>query len=433
MSKPTDLRASRILLLHQSLRDAAADFARRSELIARDTRSKRYTAEQNHLQQYEKLDAEAASISAEATSQWQAHADAVRARHNARATSFQRYQNRIERDLPAMTQKERERWLGKQQFRRIQADSDRKKALAQTEAFAAPLAERLTAAKNRLLAVLKATGGRLARQGEVQPAAFTLSDMPARVETIEAHAQTLENQLATKTGGLLGMFSKSPVDLQQLSRAVHDYETAVAELNAAVESAYAAVEADFAAEVGRIDAEKGRVEEIARTFRDAMNKRLATQIPACLARNERLLKRNLQRVDAQLSAHLAQLTAPAIERRNQLENRHRIAMETMDAAAQKRWDELQTEWNAKIPSLLAQIDELSPIQSAPWSSEYTPTTVFPPHSRFAALKLDLSKEAAVLEKDSPLRLDGHEHVSLPLALTFPQEGSLLIETDDDGG
>ena len=28
---------------------------------------------------------------------------------------------------------------------------------------------------------------------------------------------------------------------------------------------------------------------------------------------------------------------------------------------------------------------------------------------------------------------GHERITLPLALSFPQEGSLLIETDDDGG
>jgi S-DNA-T family DNA segregation ATPase FtsK/SpoIIIE len=433
VSKLIDLRASRILQLHLTLRDAAADFARRSEQIARETRSKRYTAEQNHLQQIETLEAEAARAAADVTSQWEGHAATVRARHAARATAFTRYQNRIERDLPAMTQKQRESWLGRQQIRSVQAQSALKRELARIEAFAAPLFERLSAAKDRLLAVLKATGGRLARQGAVTPSAIALDDMPARVAAIEAHAQGFEELLATKSGGLFGMFSKSPVDLQQLSRAVQDYETAMAELNAAIDAANAKVQAACEAEEVRIAAEKTRVEEVARTFKEQMQKRLATQIPACLARNERLLQRNLRRVGSQKAVHLSQVESPFIDRRNQLESRHQLTLSSMDAAAKKRWDDLQTEWNAKIPDLLAQIDEAAQITATPWSAEYTAPTVFPPHSRFAGLNLDLSKEATIFAKDSPLSLAGHEHVSLPLALTFPQEASLLIETDDDGG
>jgi hypothetical protein len=130
VSKPTDLRASRILTLHNTLRDTAADFARRSETIAREVRAKRYTAEQNHLQHLQQLDAATEAQIAEASAQWQAHLDGILARHAARDTACQRYQHRIERDLPAMMQKERERWLGKQQVRRIQAQSKLKRELA---------------------------------------------------------------------------------------------------------------------------------------------------------------------------------------------------------------------------------------------------------------------------------------------------------------
>lgn len=433
MSRPTDLRASRILFLFNTLRDAVASFSQRAEHISRDIRAKRYTTEQAHLQKVESLNKEAATVAASIAGQWEEQKDLFRERHQARADFFQRYQHRIERDLPAMMQKERETWLGKQQVRRIHAQTQLRRHLAEINQAAAPLLERLTAAKDRLLEVLKATGGRLTRQGEPSPKITSLAKMAARVESIESQAAGYEEQLATKGGGLLKMFSRPAVDLQQLSASVQDYETAAAELNASIDAASAQAQAEHDALDAQISAEWNRADEIAQKFRAAMQKRLATQIPRCLQRNERLQQRNLQFLDDQKAQHLRQAEAPFIDRRNQLESRFQLDMAAFDANAKKRWTDLETEWQAKIPDLLAQIDEAAQITATPWSTDYTAPTTFPPHSRFAELKLDLSKEAAIFTKDTPLSLAGHEHVSLPLALTFPQEASLLIETDDDGG
>ncbi len=433
MSRPTDLRASRILFLFNTLRDAVASFSQRAEHISRDIRAKRYTTEQAHLQKVESLNKEAATVAASIAGQWEEQKDLFRERHQARADFFQRYQHRIERDLPAMMQKERETWLGKQQVRRIHAQTQLRRHLAEINQAAAPLLERLTAAKDRLLEVLKATGGRLTRQGEPSPKITSLAKMAARVESIESQAAGYEEQLATKGGGLLKMFSRPAVDLQQLSASVQDYETAAAELNASIDAASAQAQAEHDALDAQISAEWNRADEIAQKFRAAMQKRLATQIPRCLQRNERLQQRNLQFLDDQKAQHLRQAEAPFIDRRNQLESRFQLDMAAFDANAKKRWTDLETEWQAKIPDLLAQIDEAAQITATPWSTDYTALTTFPPHSRFAELKLDLSKEAAIFTKDTPLSLACHEHVSLPLALTFPQEASLLIETDDDGG
>lgn len=433
MSRPTDLRASRILFLFNTLRDAVASFSQRAEHISRDIRAKRYTTEQAHLQKVESLNKEAATVAASIAGQWEEQKDLFRERHQARADFFQRYQHRIERDLPAMMQKERETWLGKQQVRRIHAQTQLRRHIAEINQAAAPLLESLTAAKDRLLEVLKATGGRLTRQGEPSPKITSLAKMAARVESIESQAAGYEEQLATKGGGLLKMFSRPAVDLQQLSASVQDYETAAAELNASIDAASAQAQAEHDALDAQISAEWNRADEIAQKFRAAMQKRLATQIPRCLQRNERLQQRNLQFLDDQKAQHLRQAEAPFIDRRNQLESRFQLDMAAFDANAKKRWTDLETEWQAKIPDLLAQIDEAAQITATPWSTDYTAPTTFPPHSRFAELKLDLRKEAAIFTKDTPLSLAGHEHVSLPLALTFPQEASLLIETDDDGG
>ena len=133
MSRPTDLRASRILQLYTSLRDGSADFARRAEVIARDTRAKRYTAEQAQKQKLETLNTEAVAEAAAVAAHWEEQKDLFRERHQARTMFFQRYQHRIERDLPAMMQKEREAWLGKQQVRRIQAQAHLKKRIAEID------------------------------------------------------------------------------------------------------------------------------------------------------------------------------------------------------------------------------------------------------------------------------------------------------------
>jgi S-DNA-T family DNA segregation ATPase FtsK/SpoIIIE len=433
-----DLRASRILSLHTSLRDAIGDFATRSEQIAREIRSKRYTSEQSQVQQLEAFDVQHGSSVSETAAQWDEYAKTIHARHALRTTSFKRYEDRIRRDLPAMSQKERERWLGRQQMRRAHADSLRKRGLQQMEQTADEVLARLTAAKDRLLAVLKASGERLGRKDAPQPdTSLTLADLPARVEAIEAHAQNLEEQLAAGKGsGMFKMFSKARVDMPQLSSAVLDYETCLQELDAAKDAAAAQIQAEYEQTDALVTADWNRAEEVTEKFRSAMQKRMATQIPSCLARNERLLARNLQAFEEQKAAALEQVSAPLTQQRQQLIEQHDAALHAMQAAAQKRWYGLQAEWNQKIPPLIAAVEEIkqdAAAQSEPWTTTYQPYAAFPYAVRFGALQLDLSTAAALFEKETPFDLSGHERISLPLALAFPQEGSLLIETDDDGG
>ncbi|WP_395736761.1 FtsK/SpoIIIE domain-containing protein [Prosthecobacter sp.] len=438
MNSTLDLRSSRIVSLFNTLREAIGGFATRSEQIAREIRSKRYTAEQNHIQQLEAFDAHHTSTVDAAAAEWDEYAKTIHARHARRTTSFKRYEDRIRRDLQAMTQKERERWLGRQQMRRVHADSVRKRGLQQLDEDTNALLARLNAAKDRLLVVLKATGERLGRKAAPEPdAALTLADIPARIATIEAHAQNLEEQIgAGKGGGMFKMFSKPRVDLQELSLAVLDYETCLLELNAAKDAAAAQLQADYENTDAQVTAEWNRADEVADKFRNAMLKRLATQIPACLARNERLLARNLHRFEVQKAAALAQVSGPLAQHRQQLVDQHTESMTAMQTTAQQRWTALQKEWEQKVPPLLAAVDEVQQAASAklePWTSSYTPHSHFPHAVRFGALNLDLSTSAALFAKETPLSLSGHEHISLPLALAFPQEGSLLIETDDDGG
>ncbi len=437
MNRPTDLSASRILNLHDSLRDSVADFAARGARIARELRSRRYSAEQAHLQQLEEFDAQTAGATAAMNAEWDAFAAKLTQRHADRATSFKRYEDRIRRDLPVMTQKERERWLGTLQIQRKQAEADRIRKQAQARELANALLERLEKVMARMLTVLKATGEHLQRKENAKPEPqIALHDMTARVEGIERHATLLEEQLeASRASGLKKLFTRPKVDMGQLSRAVLDYEKCAAEMNASRDDAEAVIEAEFQKTDARITEDWDRADEVAEKYRKAMLKRLETQIPACLARNERLRERNLLSLEEQREEHLAEeVRAPAALQRQHLLEQQVAELAAVEEEAQRRWQALQTEWEAKVPALLEQIEAAAAVsKSRPWSADYAPPTDFPDACRFGDLYLDLGSDAATLEKDTPLRLTGHEKLRLPLALAFPQDGSLLLETDDDGG
>ncbi len=438
MSLPADLRASRILALHTSLRDSVERFVKSCAQAAREFRAKHYTAEQNYLQQREDYDARHSAVLAETTAQWDEYGESIRERHAVRAAGLQRYEDRIRRDLPAMTQKERERWLGTLQVRRFQADSRRKQRAQEAEAAAAHLLDRLTAAKERLLTVLKASGERLHRQESPRAkGGLSMDEIAKRVTAVEEQAQHLEGQLAAgKSSGLLKMFSKPSVDMTQLTAAVSAYEACVEELNAAREAEVDRADAEFAQAEALIAQDWGHADEVAESYRTRLLDRLATRMPACMARNERLLARNLERFEQRKAQALAEYNGPVSQQRQQMSEVHEAEMASLNAAAENRWAVLRSEWQREIPPLLAAVEEVQQDKAAQpltWSEEYHPAEAFPRALRFGGITLDLSASAAALAKDAPFGLAGHERVSLPLALSFPQEGSLLIETDDDGG
>jgi hypothetical protein len=412
VSSSLDLRASRIHTLHTSLREAVGGFARRSEQILRETRARRYATEQSHIQELETFDTQTAAAVEAMSQEWDEFAVKVRQRHAARATSFKRYEDRIRRDLPVMTQDARESWLGKQQLRRKQAEVLKIHQLAQTRELANALLERLEKVMERLLAVQKASGERLQRKENARPEPqIALEDMTARVEGIERHATLLEGQIAaTQMTGLKKLFSRPTVDIQQLSRAVLDYEKCAAEMNASRDAAEARVQAAFDQTDAQITAEWNRADEVAENYRTAMQKRLAKQIPACLERNARLLARNLESLAEQKTEHLHdEVSAPAAQQRQQRLDRHASALAALDAVAEKRWKDLVAEWNQKVLPLLAEVDEISSNTASrfvPWSAEYQPCAVFPRSCRLGKLELDLSAAAELFAKETPLSSRG---------------------------
>ena len=112
----------------------------------------------------------------------------------------------------------------------------------------------------------------------------------------------------------------------------------------------------------------------------------------------------------------------------------------MAAQEAARWEEIETDWKESTAALFDSLNSMNAAADSffpPWDpglvATWAPPTEFIPAAKFARLELDLGSAPCILPKDPRLSLPGPSQVSIPLALTFPYQGSLLFETKESGG
>jgi Holliday junction resolvasome RuvABC endonuclease subunit len=113
---------------------------------------------------------------------------------------------------------------------------------------------------------------------------------------------------------------------------------------------------------------------------------------------------------------------------------------TLGAEEQAQWDRIEADWKREIfplyqtvETINAEINPKFPAWDIALVKAWTPSTEFSPAAKFGHLDLDLARNPAEMPKDPRLTLPGPAQVSLPLALSFPYQGSLLFETKESGG
>jgi hypothetical protein len=102
-----------------------------------------------------------------------------------------------------------------------------------------------------------------------------------------------------------------------------------------------------------------------------------------------------------------------------------------------RWDELESGWKQEITPLYQAINEMNEVMT-PRFPAWTESVVeswkapseFTSITKFAHLDLNIAEGAP---KDPRLALPGSAQVSIPLALAYPEQGSILFETQGSGG
>lgn len=102
------------------------------------------------------------------------------------------------------------------------------------------------------------------------------------------------------------------------------------------------------------------------------------------------------------------------------------------AALEKSWNDTHREDYEALASVApASRDSFPSWDTGNWE-QWSPPTQFDHAVPFAELKLDFAKLADGLPEDERLALPGSSDLEVPLHLCFPDEGSLLFETEDAG-
>ena len=183
-----------------------------------------------------------------------------------------------------------------------------------------------------------------------------------------------------------------------------------------------------------------RADGIEGEFEKRWRAKLEAQLPRLSAKIEQNSQPKVTRQDAERAKRREEFTSTADAEKRKLNDLHGAETASLAANEKERWGALEGEWRQAITPIYAAIDEINSATTArfpAWTRQlaetWTPPTEFTPATRFARLELDLTKRAEGVPPLTKLALPGSSHVSIPLSLAYPAEGSLLFESNESGG
>jgi S-DNA-T family DNA segregation ATPase FtsK/SpoIIIE len=197
------------------------------------------------------------------------------------------------------------------------------------------------------------------------------------------------------------------------------------------------VEKEFQTKTEKIHQEWDETLEEASRNREYWPKKMDEKAAALAERNETLRRLKLEYVEQELAKNIAKLTSEAeakMRSTNETGTSHEVKV---NADHEALWQPMLTEWQGRIAPLYQAIQESSSSAEKafpPWDNPFWKTWKAPQHfeqvARFGRLNVDIPKLAELTPK--ALALPGPGQLSVPLVLTYPEQGSVLFETNGSG-
>ncbi len=149
------------------------------------------------------------------------------------------------------------------------------------------------------------------------------------------------------------------------------------------------------------------------------------------------------RVQVARLEHERPATLERLRREGELQSRtlaeaHLVKLEKLAIELEAKLQSLASEWHSRVDPIhgiiqAANVDaqRLFPEWQLDSWKQWAPPTEFENAARFGSIEVEMSQLASVMPKDKRLTFPA-ENFSLPLLLTYPTEGSILIETSGAG-
>ncbi|MCE9614064.1 MAG: ATP-binding protein [Lentisphaerae bacterium] len=167
--------------------------------------------------------------------------------------------------------------------------------------------------------------------------------------------------------------------------------------------------------------------------------RVGAKLEAVLRKWEGVERRRRERFQRGRMAAARERVEQEERRRRQMAESHAAAAAALAAERDANWRGLVAEWTAGVAPLAAtlQAAQLAAATDFPeWTSvdwaNWVPPSAFPQAVTFGQADVDLEAFAPPLSRESHLALPEGLRLSVPLSVTFPQPGSLLLETGRKG-
>jgi hypothetical protein len=453
-----DLRVSRSIDLLGRLKQTTTEFAKKEDQITRDFRTRNYVATRKWEIATEKIRARYEAEIADGEAAFAAEENRIRAIYDRRLARVQKIHAFATRNLPKRAEEVKGSWLGTLQMRRLRAErtvkSDSQTLEAAFAQFSSSLLERRAALEALEQNVAKSFRGHAPFVAMLtQQAGADSEDSEELFNGFQAHLATAEQKLAAFQQvipkGIMGMlgggFSKAPVQAAAAelatetreARRLHDRCCVVAQTK--FENDRQQIRDEFDRTIAEIDEQWNRADEVEHDFARRTKGKLEAQLPRLTEKIAQFVAPKLGRVAANRTASVEHSRAAQAEEERTLTAAHQTEMAAIAATEKALWAQLESDWQREIVPLYKAIEEMN-AETAPRTPEWTPQFVenwtppadFTPSANFGRLKLDLSLPVEGVPPLTALALPGPSQVSIPLALAFPEQGSLLFETTDSG-
>jgi DNA segregation ATPase FtsK/SpoIIIE-like protein len=165
-------------------------------------------------------------------------------------------------------------------------------------------------------------------------------------------------------------------------------------------------------------------------------KKLEIQLARLLVALEKQHRRKLAKIDAAHEQSLQVAQAEAEERSRLTENSRAQVSSVIDADVESRINELTTPWKSDVlPTFegLATLETHSLSRFPAWTTkvcaEWTPPAEAPLAIRIGRVQVEPAKLTGGLPHDGRLSLPDVGRLDVPLSLAFPDQGSIIIESD----
>ena len=225
---------------------------------------------------------------------------------------------------------------------------------------------------------------------------------------------------------------------------------AILRVRTLLEAAHAAAENRHRQELQRVETEAQiRTETLQADWRRALteaqertvalHEHLEQRTTRLRERIESSRHRALARIQEQLERTIAGLRRGTDTQRRRAEHETGAARVELEAAQQQDWDTIAHEWQTHVTTAYLRLAAATaaahrdfPAWSDPVWESWSPPTELRPEAPFGRLAVDLVRCTGGLPEDPRLVLPGPPELELPLMLSLPGQGSMLLTTQAHG-